>query len=72
VVDLVYGTDRTSAAPLSGPGVVRFSGELAQGASATGVYVFDVPVDQRGEVSIIVSYTAAVSPVVFTGPAPRP
>lgn len=72
VVDLVYGPDRTSAAPLSGPGSVRFSGELAQGASATGVYVFDVPVDQRDEVSVIVSYTAAVSPVVFTGPAPRP
>jgi hypothetical protein len=72
VVDLVYGSDRTSAAPLSGPGAVRFSGELTQGASATGVYVFDVPVDQRDEVSVIVSYTAAVSPVVFTGPAPRP
>jgi hypothetical protein len=70
VVDLQYGPDDSSAAPLSGPGAVRFTGELAQGASATGVYVFDVPLDQRGEVSVIVSYLASVSPVVFTGPAP--
>lgn len=70
VVDLVYGSEKSSAAPLSGPGVVRFSGELAPGASATAVYVFDVPVDQRAEVSVVVSYAASVSPVVFTGPAP--
>ena len=72
VVDLVYGPDDTSAAPLSGPGVVRFAGEIAPRASQTGVYVFDVPVDQRAEVSVIVSYLASVSPVVFTGPAPTP
>ncbi|MCB0998324.1 MAG: hypothetical protein KDB40_03425 [Acidimicrobiales bacterium] len=72
VVDLVYGPDQTSAAPLSGPGVVRFAGEIAPRASQTGVYVFDVPVDQRAEVSVVVSYLASVSPVVFTGPAPTP
>jgi hypothetical protein len=70
VVDLTYGPDATSAAPLSGPGVVRFAGEVAPGASATGVYVFDVPVDQRGAVKVLVSYLASVSPVVFEGPAP--
>lgn len=72
VVDLTYGAQNTSAAPLSGPGALRFSGEVAPGASATGVYVFDVPVDQRGAVSVIVSYAAAVSPVVFQGQAPAP
>jgi hypothetical protein len=70
VVDLTYGNDGTSAAPLSGPGVVRFSGEVSPGASATAVYVFDVPLDQRGDVSVLVSYLASVSPVVFEGPAP--
>lgn len=70
VVDLVYGAERTSAAPLSGPGAVRFEGSIAPGESATAVYVFDVPIDQRAEVSVIVSYLASVSPVVFTGPAP--
>ncbi len=72
VVDLTYGAQNTSAAPLSGPGALRFSGEVAPGASATGVYVFEVPVDQRGVVSVIVGYTAAVSPVVFQGEAPKP
>ena len=72
VVDLTYGAENTSAAPLSGPGALRFSGEVAPGASATGVYVFEVPVDQRGVVSVIVGYAAAVSPVVFQGEAPKP
>ncbi len=71
VVDLTYGSQNTSAPPLSGPGALRFSGEVAPGASATGVYVFDVPVDQRGAVSVLVSYAAAVSPVVFQGEAPK-
>ena len=70
VVDLTYGPDKTSAAPLSGPGVVRFEGEVAPGASVTAVYVFDVPLDQRAAVSVLVSYLASVSPVVFEGPAP--
>jgi hypothetical protein len=70
VVDLIYGPDHTSAAPLSGPGAERFAASIDPGASATAVYVFDVPVDQRAEVSVIVSYLASVSPVVFTGPAP--
>ncbi len=72
VVDLTYGAEKTSAAPLSGPGVVRFEGQVAAGGSATGVYVFDVPVDQRGVVTVLVSYLASVSPVVFEGPAPTP
>jgi hypothetical protein len=72
VVDLIYGATKASAAPLSGPGVVRFEGQVAPGASATGVYVFDVPVDQRGVVTVLVSYLASVSPVVFEGPAPTP
>jgi hypothetical protein len=72
VVDLTYGAQNTSAAPLSGPGALRFSGEVAPGASATGVYVFEVPVDQRGAVSVLVSYAASVSPVVFQGEAPKP
>lgn len=72
VVDLTYGAQNTSASPLSGPGALRFSGEVAAGATATGVYVFDVPVDERGAVSVLVSYAAAVSPVVFQGEAPKP
>ncbi len=72
VVDLRSGTDQVPAPPLSGPGGARFSGSLAPDASATGVYVFDVPVDRRDLVSILVSYVASVPPVVFEGPAPRP
>ncbi len=70
VVDLIYGEARTSASPLSGPGAVRFEGSIEPGATATAVYVFDVPTDQRAEVSVVISYLASVSPVVFTGPAP--
>ena len=70
VVDLTSGDDNASSPPLSGPGVERFAGQLAPGASVTGVYVFDVPLDRRDRVSILVSYLASVSPVLFEGPAP--
>jgi hypothetical protein len=72
VVDLTYGAQNTSAAPLSGPGALRFSGEVAPGASATGVYVFDVPVDERGSVSVIVSYAASVPRPGTPQAAPKP
>lgn len=71
LVQLYYGEDAVPGDPLSGPGVNEFSGTLAPGKSATGVYVIAVPEDQRDVVQITFGYEPAGTVVAFEGPAPR-
>jgi len=66
-VNLFYGPDRTPAAPLDGPGVVDFAKSLAPGKSALGVVVFSVPLDQRSQIAVEVTFKAGVPVVVFEG-----
>lgn len=47
------------------------SGQLAPGGKASGVYVFAVPTDARGAVTIYVTLPSASPVVAFTGAAPR-
>ena len=70
VVNLYAGAQLTPGEPLSGPGVSVFSGTLAPGAEATGVYVFRVPADQRDHLQITVSYDPTSTTVLFEGPGP--
>ena len=44
-----------------------FSGQIAPGATATGVYVFRVPTTHRNPVLITVSYTAGGAIAQFAG-----
>jgi hypothetical protein len=69
-VQLYYGRDAVPGEPLSGPGVREFSGTLAPGDTATGVYVIAVPVDQRDVVQITFGYEPAGTIVAFEGSAP--
>ena len=64
------GRSSTPGEPLSGPGVSVFTGTLAPGASATGVYVFRVPADLRDRLQITVSYDPTSTTVLFEGPGP--
>lgn len=66
LVDLRHGTDQVPAAPFA-LGTTPLVGTLAPGASATGVYVFGVPLDQRSEVRIYVSARPDLPAVVFEG-----
>lgn len=68
-VSLYFGGDRTPAPPIA-DGTVPFSGTLAPGATAEGVYTFSIGEDDRDEVSVTVSHSPGSSIVVFTGPAP--
>ena len=70
VVNLYAGAQLTPGEPLSGPGVSVFSGTLAPGAEATGVYVFRVPADLRDRLQITVSYDPTSTTVLFEGPGP--
>ena len=69
-VDLNSGRDRAPGLALTEPGAAPFVGELAQGDSADGVYVFGVPVDRRDQVQVLVLYSVDAPMAVFEGPAP--
>lgn len=68
-VDLTHGTDAVPASPLDDPSQASFSGSLEPGETAEGVYVFSVPPDDRGTVTVSVGHRAGAPFMVFTGPA---
>jgi hypothetical protein len=71
VVTAYYGDGQTPALELSEPGGSPLPNELAAGQSATGVYIFTIPVDQRAKVRIMVDYSVTVQPLVFEGAVPQ-
>lgn len=71
VVNVFAGPDQNPAPELSGPGAEPFPAEAGAGGEASGVFVFNVPPDQRGDVTISVDYAVGVPVVVFHGAAPR-
>lgn len=66
-VNLYYGADNTPAPPLDDPSARPFDGMLDPGKAATGVYVFSLPEDQRGKVTVEVGYQAGAPLLLFTG-----
>lgn len=69
VVSAAYGDDQTPALPLTEPGSKPFPASVGAGEKATGTFVFTVPKDQRGVVTVTVDYLAGVPAAVFTGSA---
>jgi hypothetical protein len=71
VVNAFYGSDATPAVQLRSPGGKDFPASVANGASATGVFVFNIPAASRSNVKVTVD-TAVQNPVIaFQGAAPR-
>jgi len=66
-VDLSSGAEAAPARPSNSEPARPFSGVLAPGSSAEGVYVFVVPPDQRGDVVVTVNYAADQPTVAFAG-----
>ncbi len=67
-VNAYYGPRQAPATAIFGdPSSKPFAGTAAPGASAKGVYVFDVPRAGRGDVTITVSYAPLSPIVVFRG-----
>lgn len=65
-VNAYYGSEATPAAPVAGdPAAKPFSGSLTPGAAATAVYVFSVPADEEGSVTLTLSDQAGARLVVF-------
>ncbi|WEO76946.1 hypothetical protein BJQ94_16565 [Cryobacterium sp. SO2] len=71
VVNLYAGSEQLPMIDLQQPGAVPLPDEVAAGGSVTGVFVFAVPVDERGQVKVGVDYTVGVPIVVFEGAAPE-
>jgi hypothetical protein len=67
-VNVAYGSELTPASPLEDSSADPFTGSLAPGASAQGVYVFSVPEGSRDSVTIEVGYQAGAPLLLFTGP----
>ena len=69
VVDLASGRDLVPASPLDDPSTAPFAGTVAPGEHADGVYVFTIPEEDRGSVTVSVGYQAGAPLMVFTGSA---
>jgi hypothetical protein len=67
VVALEHGAARTPAVGVTEPGGAPFAGVLAPGATARGVYVFNVPPGERDRVRVTTSYTGAAPTLVLAG-----
>lgn len=66
-VTLAFGDDATPAPPVEDGSAAPFAGTLEPGAAADGVYVFRVPEDQRGAVTVQVAVRPGSSVVTFAG-----
>lgn len=66
-VNLYYGSDLKPAPTVIKPGGDPFYGTVRPGKSATGVYLFTVPKDEREEVTVGVDYKPGQPTVVFKG-----
>lgn len=66
-VNAYRGADRLPFSPLSEPGGSAFTGTLAPGETAEGVYLFSIPEADRGDVVIAVDYAAGQATIVFQG-----
>lgn len=67
-VELYSGAELTPAPPLSDPSRQPFQGAVAAGGTATAVYVFRVPVDDRDVISVLVEHQPGAPFMVFRGP----
>ncbi|MRG60095.1 hypothetical protein GE115_09460 [Agromyces sp. CFH 90414] len=67
VANAYAGPDRIPAGTVTLPGSVPFEGVLQPGETGTGVRIFTIPIDERGDVTITVDYGASVPTVVFSG-----
>lgn len=66
-VNAYIGEALTPAGGLVKPGAAPFEGTLAAGDSTDGVYVYSIPEDQRGDVTVTLDYRAGQPAFVFRG-----
>ncbi|MFE1664607.1 hypothetical protein [Microbacterium sp. P02] len=70
VMNAFTGPERTPVETYQQPGGQPVSGSLDAGGTATGVYLFRIPEDQRRDVTFIVDFNPGKSAIVFQGQVP--
>ncbi len=65
-----FGPGATPTSAITTDPAAPLSGVLNPGETKSGVYVFTMPQDARGDVQVIVSYSVGSPTVVFTGSVP--
>ncbi|MEH0110277.1 hypothetical protein V6N00_11245 [Tersicoccus sp. MR15.9] len=70
-VNAYVGKDAVPARTVVEPGGRPFSGTLATGRTASGIYLFTIPRDQRDQVRVTVNYLSQQPDVVFEGSLAR-
>ncbi|GAA2749774.1 hypothetical protein GCM10009869_06890 [Amnibacterium kyonggiense] len=70
VVNAYYGPDLTPAIALAAPGGEPFPSSVANGATATGVFVFNIPKASRSAVQVTVDTSVSNPVIAFKGAAP--
>jgi hypothetical protein len=68
-VELASGPDLAPAPSVNDASASPFTGSVAAGNTATGVYVFSIAVGDRSDVTVSVGYQAGAPILVFTGDA---
>ncbi len=68
VVNLYYGADRLPAIDLLEPGKVDFPGNVRAGETASGTFVFLIPVDERDDVTVEFDLSSDSTVLLFAGP----
>lgn len=63
----VVGANGVTALPVQGAPAAPFSGQLAAGGTATGVYVFSLHSQPADPVTVSVEYSTVAPVVAFTG-----
>ena len=67
VVNAYTGDDLAPATPLMKPGGRPFPGQVTVGGSGSGVFVFNVPEQDRGHVRLEVDLAPGLTVVLFEG-----
>lgn len=70
VMNAYMGEQRDPAETYEQPGGQPVSGSLAPGDTATGVYLFRIPEDRRGDVTFVVDYLAGQPAITWRGQVP--
>jgi hypothetical protein len=68
-VDLASGPELVPASPVNDPSAAPFTGTVAAGGTAQGVYVFSIAAGDRADVTLSIGYEAGAPILVFTGAA---
>lgn len=70
VANLYYGSDGLPASTVFGPGGISFPEVLGAGETASGSFVFTVPLAERGQIRVTLDLAASVPTTVFVGAGP--